>query len=102
MRTDPGRAMQEAVIARMTVEERQAVRMRLAARARLLAWQQSDTAGPMSPLERAEFLLRRLYPTMHASALRQVIDQLAEAQARGEWSGFRRPAERSRELSDRR
>jgi hypothetical protein len=91
MRPDPGRAIQEAIIARMGMEERQAVRVRLASRGRSMAWRQSDAAGPMTELERAEFLLRRLYPTLPEAALRQVIDQLAEAQARGEWGGFRRP-----------
>jgi hypothetical protein len=102
MRPDPGRAMQEAVIARMSIEERQAVRMRLTARGRLLAWQQVDAAGPTTEPERAELLLRRLYPTMPGSALVQIIDQLAEAQARGDWGGFRRPKFQLEELAGRR
>ena len=91
MRPDPGREMQESVIARMSVEQRQGVRVRLAERARLLAWQQADAAGPMTELERAQFLLRRLYPSMPEAALQQVLEQLAAAEARGAWDGFRRP-----------
>lgn len=91
MRPDPGRAIQGSVIARMTVEQRQGVRIRLAERARLLAWQQAEAAGPMTELERAEFLLRRLYPSMPEAALRQVLEQLAAAEARGTWDGFRPP-----------
>jgi hypothetical protein len=91
MRPDPGRALQEDVIASMTVEARGAARLRLSARARLLAWQQADAAGPLSHLARAEFLLRRLYPTLPEASLRQIVEQLAEAQARGEWHGFQRP-----------
>jgi hypothetical protein len=83
--------MQEAVIARMSVEQRQGVRIRLAERGRLLAWQQADAAGPMTELARAEFLLRRLYPSMPEAALRQVLEQLAAAEARGTWDGFRPP-----------
>jgi hypothetical protein len=65
--------------------------MRLAARGRLLAWQQSDAAGPMTELQRAEFLLRRLYPTFPEVQLRHVLDQLAAAEAAGTWHGFQRP-----------
>ena len=46
----------------------------------------------MTPLERAEFLLRRLYPLFPEVQLRQVLDQLAAAEAAGRWSGFQRPA----------
>lgn len=91
MRPDPGRALQEAVILGMGPEARGAVRLRLAARARLLAWQQSEAAGPMSELARAEFLLRRLHPTLPEASLRQILDQLAEAQASKGWQGFERP-----------
>ena len=93
MRPDPGIALQEAIIARMDAEARGAVRLRLSARARLLAWRQADAMGPMSDLERAAFLLRRLYPRLPEVALRQILDQLAAAEAAGAWHGFRRPEE---------
>jgi hypothetical protein len=102
MRADPGRDLQEAVIARMSLAERQAVRLRLAARGRDLAWRQADAAGPMTTLEEAEFLLRRLYPSMLDPALREILDQLAAAEGRGEWDGFRRPEDRSSKPADRR
>lgn len=57
----------------------------------LKVWQQADAAGPMSQLERAEFLLRRLYPSFPEVQLRQVLAQLAAAEAAGTWSGLRRP-----------
>lgn len=91
MRTDPGRAIQEAIIAGMDQQARGRERLRLTTRARLLAWALADAAGPMSELERAEFLLRRLHPDMPEVSLRQVLDQLAAAEARGEWRGFVRP-----------
>ena len=91
MRPDPGRALQESVIAQMSVEQRQGVRVRLAERGRLLAWRQAAAAGPMTELERAQSLLRRLYPSMPEAALRQVLEPLAAAEARGTWHGFRAP-----------
>lgn len=91
MRPDPGLALQETIITRMTIEARQAERMRLQMRGLLLAWQQADDAGPASELERAGFLLRRLYPTMPEATLRQVMEQLALAEASGGWHGFQRP-----------
>jgi hypothetical protein len=45
----------------------------------------------MTELARAELLLRRLYPSMPEAALRQVLEQLAAAAARGTWDGFRPP-----------
>lgn len=66
-------------------------RLRLSMRARLLAWQQADAMGPMSELERAEFLLRRLHPTLPEVSLQQIMEQLADAEAAGSWHGFQRP-----------
>ena len=91
MRTDPGAAIRAAVIAGMDREARGRERLRLMHRGRLLAWAQADAAGPMSELERGEFLLRRLHPELTESDLRQVLEQLATAEARGEWDGFVRP-----------
>jgi hypothetical protein len=91
MRPDPGLAIQEAVIAGMGAQARGDERLRLAARGKLLAWQQVDAMAPASELERAEFLLRRLYPTLPERSLQQVLAQLAEAGAAGSWHGFQRP-----------
>jgi len=77
MRTDPGRELQEAVIATMDAGAREAERTRL--------------MGPMTELERAEFLLRRLHPTLPEASLQQILSQLAEAEVAGTWHGFRRP-----------
>ncbi len=91
MRADPGLTIQEAVIATMSLEARNAERLRLRTRAVLMAWQMADSAGPMTELERAEFLLRRLHPTLPRAALRQIMRQLESAHLAGEWHGFRRP-----------
>ncbi len=71
--------------------ERGAVRLRLAARGKLLAWCQVDAMAPTTDLERAELLLRRLYPTLPERSLEQMLAQLAEAEAAGTWHGFQRP-----------
>lgn len=91
MRIDPGRDIQDAAIAAMDAQARGRERLRLSTRGRLLAWAQADAAGPMSEIERAEFLLRCLYPEMPAISLAQIMWQLEEAQVRGEWHGFHRP-----------
>jgi hypothetical protein len=91
MRPDPGVALQEAIIARMDGRARGAERLRLAARGRLLAWQQVDAMSPSTELERAELLLRRLHPSLPDASLQQILQQLAAAEAAGGWHGFRRP-----------
>jgi hypothetical protein len=91
MRPDPGLALQEAILAGMTAEARGQVRLRLASRGKLLAWQQVDALDPATELQRAELLLRRLYPTISERSLRQLLAQLAEAEAAGTWHGFQRP-----------
>jgi hypothetical protein len=91
MRPDPGLALQEAVIAGMTAEARGRVRLRLAARGKLLAWQQVDAMAPATELERAELLLRRLYPGLPEPTVQRFLAQLAEAEEAGTWQGFQRP-----------
>jgi len=91
MRAQPGRALQEAVIAAMPPRARTAECLRLKARGKSLAWRQVDAMAPSSELERAELLLRRLYPTLPETSLRQVLAQLAEAEAAGTWHGFQPP-----------
>jgi hypothetical protein len=49
----------------------------------------------MTGLERAEHLLCRLYPSVPEAALRQVLEPLAAAEARGTWDGIRPPTRRA-------
>lgn len=91
MRPDPGRDLQEAVIAGMSAQARGEERVRLAARGKILAWRQVDAMDPATELQRAELLLRRLYPALPERALRQVLAQLADAERAGTWHGFQRP-----------
>ena len=64
-------------------------RLRIAARARV--WAQADRAGPMTELERARFLLRRLYPDLEGSRLEAIMSRLEADWRAGTWTGFRRP-----------
>jgi hypothetical protein len=70
-------------------------RMRLHARLRedavVLVWAQADRAGPMTELELARFLLRRLYPDLEGPRLEAIMDRLEADWHAGTWTGFRRP-----------
>lgn len=91
MRPDPGRALQESVIASMTSVDRTAAVANLRANGRWAAWQQVDAAGIEDPVEIAAFLLHRLYPDLPAASLEQILEQLRAAFAAGTWNGFARP-----------
>ena len=55
-------------------------------------WAQADRAGEMTELERARFLLRRLYPDLEGSRLESIMTRLAAEWDAGTWTGFRRRA----------
>jgi hypothetical protein len=71
-------------------------RMRLHARmhreAFELVWAQVDRAGPMTRLETARFVLRRLYPDLEGPRLESIMTSLADEDAAGTWTGFVRPS----------
>jgi hypothetical protein len=54
-------------------------------------WAAADRAGPMSELERARFLLRRLYPDLEGPRLESIMARLASEWEAGTWTGLRRP-----------
>lgn len=91
MRPDPGRQIQEALIASMSAVERTHLMARLRDNGRWLVWQQVDAAGIGDPVEQADFILRRLYPEMPGAWFEDVVGQLRARHAAGRWSGFRRP-----------
>lgn len=91
VRTDPGRAIQEALIANASMEQRVTITDRLRREGLLLAWQQSDEARPANELERAFFLLDRIYPEMPAPHRARFRAQLEERWRAGTWHGFQRP-----------
>lgn len=54
-------------------------------------WAAADRAGPMTELERAHFLLRRLYPDFEGRRLDAILSRLVAEWEAGTWTGFRRP-----------
>ena len=62
----------------------------------LLVWAQADRAGPMSEVERARFLLRRLYPDLEGTRLETIMARLEAEWAAGTWTGFVPPAAEGR------
>ncbi len=54
-------------------------------------WAAADRAGPMTELERARFLLRRLYPDLEGPRLESIMARLGSEWEAGTWTGFRRP-----------
>ncbi len=53
--------------------------------------QAADQAGPMSELDRAVFILRRLYPEFSEEQVASIRAELARREAAGTWEGFVRP-----------
>jgi len=57
-----------------------------------LVWAQADRAGEMTELERARFLLRRLYPDLEGPRLESIMRRLSDEFAAGTWTGLTRPS----------
>jgi hypothetical protein len=91
MRPDPGRDLQEALIAKMPLRQRLEIMEQLRATGLAILWQQSDAAPPMTELDRAMFILDRLYPDMRPQLRAQVDAKLRAEWEAGRWLGFRRP-----------
>lgn len=95
MRPDPGRDIQERMIAAMPLARRVAIAERLRKVGHLMVWQQADALAarqPMSELERAFFILDRLYSQMPAQHRAQFRAKLTADWEAGRWHGFERPA----------
>lgn len=56
-----------------------------------MVWAAADRAGPLTELERARFLLRRLYPDFEGPRLESIMARLATEWRAGTWTGFIRP-----------
>lgn len=54
-------------------------------------WAAADRAGPMTELDRARFLLRRLYPDLEGARLESIMARLHSEWHAGTWTGFQRP-----------
>jgi hypothetical protein len=79
------------------VAGRRAVAERLREAGFARAWAAADRAGPMTELERARFLLRRLYPDFEGPRLDAIMARLEAEWEAGTWTGFRRRATDTRE-----
>jgi hypothetical protein len=84
------RALDERVKA-MTPARRAEVAYQLRRQAFVLVNEAADEAGPMSELDRATFILRRLYPEFSEEQLASMRRELARREAAGGWDGFSRP-----------
>jgi hypothetical protein len=58
-------------------------------------WAAADRAGSMSELERARFLLRRLYPDLEGPRLESIMARLESEWEAGTWTGFQRSSVKS-------
>lgn len=92
-RPDPGQLALDERVRRSTPAERAEFAYRMRWRGLVLVNHAADRAGPMSELDRAEFILRRLYPEFSDAQLASIRDDLARRQAAGSWTGFSRPSE---------
>ena len=72
---------------------RRATHDRLRAKGFERVWAQADRASPMTELERARFLLRRLYPDLEGERLESIMLRLEGEWHAGTWTGFVRPHE---------
>jgi hypothetical protein len=80
----------------MTPDERAEVAAELRHKALVMVNHAADQAGPMCELDRAVFILRRLYPEFSDAQLASMRSELERREAQGRWSGFTRPRDRER------
>jgi hypothetical protein len=89
---DPGQLALDERVRAMSPAERAEHAYRLRREALVLVNQAADAAGTMPELDRAIFVLRRLYPEFTEAQLAQIRADLARRQTAGTWQGFSRPA----------
>jgi hypothetical protein len=96
MRGEPGSAELAAARRDWTAYERLKLSAELSERAFDIVWaalrEFEAKAGRLDELERARFILSRLYPEMRGPRLDGVLDDLAARRAAGSWTGFVPPA----------
>lgn len=91
MATDSDQALLDRRLIEAGLEGRRAAHDRLRAKGFARVWAQADRAGPMSVLELARFLLRRLYPDLEGPRLEAIMARLEAEWHAGTWTGFARP-----------
>jgi hypothetical protein len=88
---DSGQAALDARLRTASLAERRAVHARLRSNGIARVWAQADRAGPMTELETARFVLRRLYPDLDGAPLDAIMERLRAEFAAGTWRGAVRP-----------
>lgn len=88
---DAGQLALDERIRLSTPTERAELAHAMRRQAFVLVNQAADEAGPMSELDRAVFILRRLYPEFSEEQLASMRDDLGRREAAGGWTGFARP-----------
>lgn len=88
---DAGQLALDERVRRTTPTERAELAYEMRRQAFVLVNQAADEAGPMSELDRAVFILRRLYPEYSEEQLARIRGDLGRREAVGAWSGFTRP-----------
>jgi hypothetical protein len=91
MPTDSAQAILDRRLSEAGSAGRREVHVRLRDIGRARVWAQADRAGEMTELERARFLLRRLYPDLEGPRLEAIMTELSAAWDAGTWQGLRRP-----------
>ncbi len=92
-RPEPGQLALDERVRRSTPTERAELAYQLRRRALVMVHHAADQAGPMSALDRAEFILRRLYPEFSDGQLASIREDLGRREAVGAWTGFSTPSE---------
>jgi hypothetical protein len=88
---DAGQRALDERVRTMSPSERAEQAYRMRRQAFILVNDAADRAGPMLELERAIFILRRLYPEFSEDQLASIGADLARREAAGTWHGFARP-----------
>jgi len=88
---DAGQLALDERVRRSTPTERAQLAYEMRRRALVIVNRAADDAGPMAELDRAEFILRRLYPEFSDEQLISIRAELARREAAGTWVGFSRP-----------
>lgn len=89
---DSAQAVLDRRLTEVGLPGRRELHVRLRANGVARVWAQVDRAGPMTPLQTARFVLRRLYPDLEGPVLESIMAQLEAADADGSWTGFQRPS----------
>jgi hypothetical protein len=95
MHPDPGRAELAATRRAWTPVQRVGLAAELREQAVAVVWaglrEREAALGRLDNLERARFVLSRLYPTLRGPRLDAILADLAARQAAGSWAGFTPP-----------